>query len=54
MVVDQMNAPPPPVIKCQAPLSRVYAAVRGAPPVTATLNWNSVAVVPPVGDTLPV
>jgi hypothetical protein len=36
------------------PFSRVCTAVGGGPPVTVTVKWNVVAVVPVVGDTLPV
>jgi hypothetical protein len=54
MVVDQVYVPLPPVIRCQVPFSRVWTAVGGGPPVTVTVKWNVVAVVPLVGDTLPV
>jgi hypothetical protein len=54
MVVDQIYVPLAPVIACQVPFSRVWTAVGGGPPVTVTVNWNVVAVVPLVGDTLPV
>ena len=39
---------------CQTPFSRVWTAVGGGPPVTVTVKWNVVAVVPLVGDTEPV
>jgi hypothetical protein len=46
--------PLPPVIVCQAPFSRVWTDVGVGPPVTVTVKWNVVAVVPLVGDTEPV
>ena len=54
MAVDQTYVPLPPAIVCQTPFSRVWTAVGGGPPVTVTVNWNVVAVVPLVGVTDPV